>query len=180
MIEILDFFKDAGDLKRIPRSGWVKRGVPAPESVADHTFRTTLIAMVLSDLHGLDTQNAMRMAVLHDLAEVIIGDPLPKERSGGDVDLREEAAMKSLLEKLPERLKALYNKTWQEFREGTSEEARLVREADTLERLLQAFEYESGGALGLQEFWEDITKGGSYTAGLFNELLKLKDSLGTS
>jgi putative hydrolase of HD superfamily len=180
MIKILDFFKLAGGLKRIPRSGWVKRGVPAPESVADHTFRTTLMAMVLSDMHGLDTQKAMRMTILHDLAEVIIGDPLPKERSEGDVDLREKGAMKSLLAKLPEGLSADYSKIWQEFSEGTSEEARLVREVDTLERMLQAFEYKNDGAQGLEEFWNDITQTGPYTAGLIDELLKLKDSLGTS
>lgn len=180
MAEILNFFKNAGGLKRIPRSGWVKKGVPGPESVADHTFRTTLIAMVLSDIEGLDTQKAMRMAILHDLAEVIIGDPLPKERSDGDVDIREEAAMEALLQKLPERLRALYMETWQDFHRGTSDEARLVREVDTLERLLQAFEYEKEGTQGLEEFWKDHIKGDTYTAGLFDQLLKMKASYRTS
>ncbi len=174
MIEILNFFKDAGGLKRLSRRGWMKKGVPEPESVADHTFRTTLIAMVLSDLHGLDTQKAMRMAILHDLAEVIIGDPLPKERSKKAIDLKEEAAMEALLKMLPEGLRTIYNKTWQDFRKGASEEARLVREVDILERLLQAFEYEKKGIRGLEEFWKDHTKGGPYTAGCFDELLKMK------
>lgn len=174
MIEIMSFFKDAGRLKSIPRSGWVKKEIPEPESVADHSFRTTLIAMVISDIEGLDTQKAMRMALLHDLAEVIIGDPLPEERSKEAIDLREEAAMETLFEKLPEKQRSLYRETWQDFRRGASAEARLVREVDILERLLQAFEYEKEGIRGLEEFWDDHIKGGTYTAGLFDQLLEMK------
>ncbi len=45
---LIDFIAEAGKLKRIPRTGWVESGVPDPESVADHSFRVALIALVLA------------------------------------------------------------------------------------------------------------------------------------
>gem|GEM_PF-2708995 len=31
------FYEEVGRLKTLLRTGWVKRGIPDPESVADHT-----------------------------------------------------------------------------------------------------------------------------------------------
>ena len=64
---LVKFFGIAGKLKRIPRSGWVEVGVQQPESVADHTFRTSILCMIYSDLEGLDELKLLRMALIHDL-----------------------------------------------------------------------------------------------------------------
>jgi 5'-deoxynucleotidase YfbR-like HD superfamily hydrolase len=78
--DLLEFLRNAGDLKMIPRTGWVQAGIKEPESVADHSFRMTLLAMVLSDQMGLDTEKVVRMALIHDLAESRTGD-LPQARN---------------------------------------------------------------------------------------------------
>ena len=68
MIE--DFFQKVLELKNIPRQGWKEKlGINNPESVADHSYSTSVISMILSDLEGLNSEKIIRMALLHDLAE---------------------------------------------------------------------------------------------------------------
>ena len=78
MIE--DFFQKVLELKNIPRQGWKEKlGINNPESVADHSYSTTVMSMILSDLEGLNSEKIIRMALLHDLAESVIGDIIPND-----------------------------------------------------------------------------------------------------
>jgi len=73
--EIVDFVQKAGLLKKVKRSGWISWvGIERPESVADHSFRSAILAMCIADLKGLNTEKLMRMLLLHDIHEAIIGD----------------------------------------------------------------------------------------------------------
>ncbi|UCE43475.1 MAG: HD domain-containing protein, partial [Candidatus Bathyarchaeota archaeon] len=137
---LIKFLWMSGQLKRIPRSGWTEAGVDSPESVADHTFRTSIICMVFSDLEGLDELKMLRMALLHDLPEAITGDLTPSERTE-ETAKNEEESMQQLLSLLPETLKERYTKLWREYAEGKTEEAKAVRELEKLEMTLQAREY---------------------------------------
>ena len=75
---IKDFFQKVLELKNVPRRGWKEKlGIDNPESVADHSYSTTVISMILSDMEGLNSEKIIRMALLHDLAESIIGDITP-------------------------------------------------------------------------------------------------------
>lgn len=141
---LIDFIAEAGRLKKLPRTGWVESGVPDPESVADHSFRVALIALVLADERGLDSLKAVRMALLHDLAEAETGDLTPSQKEADPERFRraEDAAMVKLLGKLPEAIRGAYRAAWVEFSEASTEEARLVRDADKLEMLMQASEYQ--------------------------------------
>ncbi|MFN3621922.1 MAG: HD domain-containing protein, partial [Nitrososphaerales archaeon] len=77
---ILKILRKAGRLKQIQRTGWkTKIHIVDAESVADHSFRVGLAAMLLSDLIGLDTIKVVRMALIHDLAESVIGDLMPDQ-----------------------------------------------------------------------------------------------------
>jgi putative hydrolase of HD superfamily len=151
--EVTEFLRIVGELKKLSRSGWLKAGI-RPESVADHVFRTALLAMVYGDLKGLDSEKMMRMALLHDLPEIITGDLRPEEKTA---KLREEeyAAIEKILSYLPGDLRDRYMKTWAEFEDRTSEEAKLVRELDKLEMAMQALDYQEEGYKKekLEEFW---------------------------
>jgi len=103
---LLDFLIVAGRLKTIPRTGWVDSGVGEPESVADHSFRTALAAMILSDSMGLDTCKVMRMALLHDLAEAETGDITPMMKMPNHLELENEV-MKTILGGLDEAQRAV-------------------------------------------------------------------------
>ncbi len=138
----VELFNTAGRLKRERRKGWVRKlGMRHPESVADHSYRTAIMAMVYSDLHGLDTAKVLRMALIHDLPEAIVGDSIPEERTKRQKSMLESAAMNKILGGMPAGLRVEYWAIWLEFNRGRSEEARLVRQVDKLEMALQAAEY---------------------------------------
>lgn len=152
---LLRFFRAAGGLKRLRRRGWgVKAGIREPESVADHSFRLALMCMVVGDLKGLDTCKMLRLALIHDLGEAVLGDLTPEDVCEVEKRVREMGAFVEVLEGLPERLKRRYMRLWKELEGGSSEEARLVRELDRFEMALQAVEYfEAGlGDWRLEEF----------------------------
>lgn len=154
---LIDFIIEAGRLKRLPRTGWVESGVPDPESVADHSFRVALISLVLADAKGLDSLKAVRMALLHDLAEAETGDLTPVQKGVDPEAIKraEDQAMGRLLDKLPEAIRGAYRAAWREFSEASTEEACLVRDADKLEMLMQASEYQREGCDRgkLMRFW---------------------------
>jgi len=143
---LLDFFNTVADLKKIPRKGWKdKVGLLTPESVADHSYNTAVMAMVLSDLKEFDTEKILRMALLHDVAESVTGDFTPEEISKKDKRKLENNAMLDILSKLPSKLANSYTKIWKEYQNGNSKEAILVHEIDRLEMALQARKYRSEG-----------------------------------
>jgi putative hydrolases of HD superfamily len=154
---LIEFIAEAGKLKRLPRTGWVESGVPDPESVADHSFRVALIALVLADASGLNSLKVVRMALLHDLAEAETGDLTPTQKNAAPESARraENQAMEGILGNLPEAIRGVYRDIWYEFSESNTEEARLVRDADKLEMVIQASEYHGSGGEGakLMRFW---------------------------
>jgi len=139
---LLDFLLLAGKLKTIPRSGWVESGVENPESVADHSFLTALIAMVLSDSMGLDSCKVMHMALLHDLAEAVTGDITPKHKKANHHEY-ENQAMEKILSVFDKLQREKYWETWIEFQRNETPEAVLVHDSDKIDMVLQALEYNS-------------------------------------
>jgi putative hydrolase of HD superfamily len=138
------FFARAGLLKKEPRRGWVlKFGMSNPESVADHSYRVALMTMVYADMRGLDSEKAVKMALLHDLPESLVGDSIPGERAPRAKKNLESGAMRRLLKDLPQEVAVKYLSTWDEFEDGKSEEAKLVRQLDKLEMAIQAYEYKA-------------------------------------
>ena len=79
-ILLLDFFNIIANLKTIPRQGWIdKLKIENPESVSDHTFSMSVMAMIFSDIQKLDTLKVLKMSLLHDIAESYTGDITPEQ-----------------------------------------------------------------------------------------------------
>jgi 5'-deoxynucleotidase YfbR-like HD superfamily hydrolase len=74
--QIVDFMIIAGKLKWTKRSGWLEKGMPEPETVAEHTYRTTLLSAILASKLQLNPKKLTAMAIFHDLAEGTLGDPI--------------------------------------------------------------------------------------------------------
>ncbi len=142
--DLVKFFETVSKLKRTPRSGWVEVGIRKPESVADHIFRTSILCMVYSDLEGLDELKLLRMALIHDLPEAIIGDLTPSRKTIGSKE-KENNAMKQMLSLLPKEQREKYMTDWNEYQEDKTREAKAVRQLEKLEMALQAKEYEEAG-----------------------------------
>lgn len=131
----------------------LKLGMKHPESVADHSYRVAVMGMVYSDLRGLDTEKVLRMAILHDLAEALVGDITPGERTATEKRRMEERAMKEILGDLAAGLAKKYGAIWDEYEERRSPEAKLVGELDKAEMALQASDYRRRDpALDVEEF----------------------------
>ncbi|WP_297092589.1 HD family hydrolase [Thermococcus sp.] len=158
-MSLLDLFIEAGNLKRLPRTGWLLRGVSSPESIADHSYRVALITLFLADelrAKGIeiDAERALRIAVLHDLAEARITDvPLTAQYYLDKGRAEKKAAMELFIKTSNPRE---YFRLWREYEEGLSPEGRLVKFADKLEMLIQALEYERAGFKDLDEFWSAL------------------------
>tara|TARA_B100000749_G_scaffold126398_1_gene97080 strand:- start:826 stop:1350 length:525 start_codon:yes stop_codon:yes gene_type:complete len=135
---LLTFFKLSGELKKQIRTGWLlKAKIDQPESVADHVFRTTLIAMILGSIKKLDLCKLLEMAILHDLDEVITGDLLPEEKDNINSNLFND----NLLTFLPAFFEQRYSKLYQEIKNETSPESKLLKQIDHFEMAIQAKEY---------------------------------------
>lgn len=158
--EIVEFSKLIGNLKKNKRTGWItKANIENAESVADHTFRTAILAMVIGDVRKLDTEKMIRMALLHDLEESVMGDldvKTKKKLGQKEVKKMEINSIEKILGKLPEELKNKYMALWNETKEKKSKEAKIIESIDKLEMAFQALEYEKEGydKNKLKEFWE--------------------------
>ena len=138
------FLEITGILKRIRRTGWVNIGVNQPESVADHTFRTAFLCMVYADMAGLNPLRLIRMALIHDLHEAVIGDLTPTQKTK-EIKKGEKKAIQEILSLLPEIQREKYLEVWKEYQEGQTKEAKAVRQLEKIEMALQAKEYERLG-----------------------------------
>lgn len=152
---LLDLLLELQALDRVPRMGWALRGVPEAESVAEHSFHVALLVWLLAPrVPEVDAGRAVGMALLHDLAEVRLGD-LPRVAGRyfppGAKAAAETAAEAELLAPLPADAGELVS----EYHEGTSPEARLVKACDKLQLMLKATVYEDWGATALAKFWKN-------------------------
>ncbi len=158
---LIKFLEITGILKQTERTGWVQVGVYQPESVADHTLRTAFLCMLYADMETLDPLKLVRMALLHDLPEAVIGDLTPPQKTA-ETKEKEKAAMNQILILLPEKQRETYLAVWNEYQEGKTKEAKAVRQLEKIEMALQAKEYEKMGTANesLERFIntaEDVT-----------------------
>ena len=141
-------------LDRVPRAGWLLRGVTEPESVASHCHAVALLAQLACDAWPgrFDAGRAVAMALVHDCAEVVTMDiPMP----AGDAAFRdaksrtERAAVDSLFGGLSPRMAELFD----EFERAETPEARLVRGLDKVQMMIRAACYQLEGRGALDDFW---------------------------
>jgi putative hydrolase of HD superfamily len=96
----------------------------------------------------IDTEKIVRLALLHDVHESIMGDwddTIKEKRGMEEFRKRENEAVKEVIDKLPHALKEKYRDLWDELSEKKSVEAKLVKEMDRLECSFQAVEYSNRG-----------------------------------
>jgi putative hydrolase of HD superfamily len=135
---VLQFLRAAEQLKNTHRSAWTSGG--QPESVAEHTWRLCLMALLLADsFPGVDFARLVKICIIHDLGEAIGGDvPAPEQaRRGGSKADDERRDLLQLLEPLPAPLRDEITGLWDEYEAARSPEARLAKALDKLETILQ-------------------------------------------
>ena len=175
---ILRVLAEFHQLKNLYRQGWLKRHVPKEkcESVAEHSFGVTLLAMFLAERHfpSADLLKVIRIALIHEAGEIYAGDITPVDGVSPEEKHRREreSALEvfSSLERGGE-----YFTLWEEFETNRTPEAKLVRQADRLEMLLQARYYQKLGYWNFDEFFRnaDALIGSPELRPFFEELKSL-------
>ena len=161
--DYLDFFKTVGKSKRLLRSGPVREGIKDPESVAEHSFRVSVIAMVLSDKieYNVDKEKLVKMAIIHDIGEIVTGDIVVQRGEVIDLKLRDEKEireMKGIKEIFDEIMEGnMYAEIFNEMIERKSGEAKVFWQFDKLEMAITSLEYEIEQGKNLEEFFLDAS-----------------------
>jgi 5'-deoxynucleotidase YfbR-like HD superfamily hydrolase len=193
---LLDFLTMVGRCKVEKRTGWVNSGVPAAESVADHQWRMAIMALACADYAALPSggredlctycgspssssrsnssnnnvvspSRAVRMALVHDLAESLVSDITPEQFSGvtkAQKHRLESDAMTRIVDTLHKAhqqrsgssaaaqsqgsavvfdVAAEVRALWEEYEAGATATAQFVKQLDKVEMYLQAAEYQA-------------------------------------
>ncbi|MFN8571715.1 MAG: HD domain-containing protein [Gemmatimonadaceae bacterium] len=140
---VLEFLRAAEQLKVKTRSAYTSSG--RTESVAEHTWRLCLMAMVLRPAFpDVDFTKVVKICLVHDLGEAIGGDvPAPEQARRLMTDptagkaTQERDDLVKLVAPLPEAMRTEVCELWDEYEGAATPEARLCKALDKLETILQ-------------------------------------------
>ena len=138
----IEFLAILAQLKNTKRQGWVENNVNEVESVADHMYRMSVLAMMCPD-KTLNRDHMVRMALCHDMAEAIVGDITPKMNvDKAEKQRLERDALTKMVKLLPGANSEEVQSLWEEYEAQETKEAQFVRDLDLLEMVAQAHTYE--------------------------------------
>ncbi|CAM1503106.1 Fc.00g078820.m01.CDS01 [Cosmosporella sp. VM-42] len=149
----LPFFHILERLKTTKREGWRRFGISRGESIADHMYRMSLISMFAPPALApkLDLPKCMKMCLIHDIAELLVGDITPVDGVPKPEKSRRETTTMDFLTKnllrnvgggvAGEEMRAI----WQEYEDSQTLDSHFVHDVDKIELLLQMMEYERRG-----------------------------------
>ncbi|MBI1866651.1 MAG: HD domain-containing protein [Candidatus Staskawiczbacteria bacterium] len=167
----------------MPRRGWVIRNIKNPESIAEHTFRVTIMAWFLGEKkrNNFNIEKIIKMALIHDLCEVYAGDTTPydsiltkdkkqmqklvrtwprfsegkKKKLSEKKYKKEKEGLEKLIKDLSPKLKNEVMNLWMDYENGSSKEGRFFKQTDRIESFLQSMEYwEKNKKLPQGSWWE--------------------------
>ncbi|HQO57266.1 MAG TPA: HD domain-containing protein [Candidatus Omnitrophota bacterium] len=156
--QALDFFAEAGLLKRIKRTGWWVAGIDDPESVAEHSFRTAVIGYYLAYWEDVDPFKVVTMSLFNDIHEARINDLHKMGHYYIDFKLAEQKVFKDQVAGLDARVKGALERMRAEYDKQMSPESLVARDADILECLIQAKEYYDNGYCAARLFFKSAPK----------------------
>ncbi|MDJ0613518.1 MAG: HD domain-containing protein [Rhizobiaceae bacterium] len=134
---ILEFLTRVEPLKHTLRSAHTSSGMQ--ENSAAHSWRLCLMAMLLADeFDGVDALHLIKLCIVHDIAEAVVGDvPAPEQGGQPDKQAVERAAMLEIAKPLPEDLGTQVMSLWEEYEAGDSVAAIAAKGLDKLETIHQ-------------------------------------------
>lgn len=152
---ILSFLHIVEHLKLEKRTGWHKCGIPfeKTESIADHMYRMAIMVCVVQD-ESIDKFKAVKMALVHDMAEALVGDITPScGVSEEEKNRRETEAMQLIRDTLgdnPFGVEA--QQLWLEYAADLTKESQFVKDVDKTELYVQVVEYENKFGINFQKW----------------------------
>lgn len=146
----MPFFHLLERLKTTQRAGWRRFGIKGCESISDHMYRMSILTMMApaSVSSKLDILRCCRMALVHDMAESLVGDITPVDNvPKEEKNRRESETMDYICTNLLGKFNGGLNgkdvrQLWQEYEDSETPESLFVHDIDKIELLLQMVEYE--------------------------------------
>uniref|UniRef100_A0A914Z5L8 5'-deoxynucleotidase HDDC2 n=1 Tax=Panagrolaimus superbus TaxID=310955 RepID=A0A914Z5L8_9BILA len=157
--QIFELLSTLDALKHLKRTGWIHFDVPQPETVSGHMYRMAILAMTLSgEDSSLDAMRCVKMALVHDIGEAIVGDITPRcGVSEAEKFKLEEDAVLRIASFVPATLGNEWEALWREYEAAETPEAKAVKQLDKFDMIAQAFSYEQKYGLDLSEFFNSTT-----------------------
>ena len=151
---ISDFIYECGQLKKNPRTGWLSIGIKDCESIADHSWRTAVIGLLLAKLEKADEEKVLKLCLLHDIHEARLGDLnylssryVKKDRMRAAKDICKGLFCAKEIESIMKELFEMKTKA-----------AIIAKDADLLDMIAQAREYMDSGNKYAKEWIPDAKR----------------------
>ena len=152
---VLDLFQTVHPLDRIPRAGYLLRGIPVPESVSAHSHFLSLLALLFLEQYperGYDRDRVLGMAIVHDLSESKLMD-IPMPYADAYLAEAKDKAEQAIFDDMFAGLGGRFSEWHREFAEAKTPEGRLVRALDKLQMMIKCAFYERENQGRMAEFW---------------------------
>ena len=154
VLGVFEFCKLLGVLKHLDRTGWVRKGIEKPESVAGHMYRMALLSFLAPASPALDRNKCIKLSLVHDLGESIVGDITPHDGiSKEEKYKREKSALDRISTFVSGSVGIEIRELWEEYERGETQESIYVRDLDKFDMIFQAHEYENSQNIDLKEFF---------------------------
>lgn len=160
---VLAFLHVVQQLKIQKRTGWLDHDIIPCESISDHMYRMSITSMLITD-PKVNRDRCVRIALVHDIAESLVGDITPFDGVDKEEKHRREwetiqYLCEFLIEPYNEKAAKEILNDWLEYENISSLEARYVKDIDKYEMLVQCFEYEKEykGEKDLSQFWSAVS-----------------------
>lgn len=141
---LLKLMFELGILSRTPRSGPYHVGITDHETSAAHSFRTSALAYFIAKEEGADENKVLKMCLVHDFPETRLLNQTFIQKEFYSVNDKTRDVLSKQLRNIKgsDELMGLF----EEFSKSDSKEAKIVKDANTLEALVEAKEYIQQGA----------------------------------
>jgi putative hydrolase of HD superfamily len=156
--EITNFLFELGMFKKIHHCGTMFAGVKTPDTLGEHTCRAAQIGFLLAMEENANPEKVASICLLHDVAEIRIGDAHRIAKRYIETAKAERTAFLEQTAPLPEKMKTKLRALWDEFDACETREAQVARDADLLETMIQAKEYMDIGFTAAKRWLENGNK----------------------
>ena len=154
--QYISFLNTIEKLKCNTRHSWTSSG--RQESVAEHSWRLSVMAMLCADEYPeIDINKVIKMCLVHDFGEAITGD-IPAFLKNDEDEKKEEKAVEKLVSMLPEAQKTEFSELFSEMSALKTDEAKLFKALDNLEAVLSHNEADISTWIE-REYEENLTYG---------------------
>lgn len=132
-----NMWRTAYALKALPRTGWLRKDIEHPESVAAHSWGLAMLCLEFAPRikPELDVHRVLQLALVHDTPEAIAGDITPHD----GITKAEKQKLETIA--ASQMLTHHMFSIWMEYERNTTREAQFVHAMDKLDMALQASIY---------------------------------------